>query len=113
MSRVPQKGVNVKVLRFDPSVDKEPKYQTYEVPLNSLMSVLDVLDYIYENLDSTLAYNSHAACHSSICGNCMMVINGKASLACKTPATGDITVEPPPKFKTIRDLVWAKGGEQE
>lgn len=111
MTLMPQRTIKAKIFRFDPSVDKEHRYQTYDVPLNSLMSVLDVLDYIYDNLDSSLAYNSHAACHSSICGNCMVVVNGKASLACKTIVTEDITVEPAPKFTIVRDLVWEKGGE--
>jgi succinate dehydrogenase/fumarate reductase iron-sulfur protein len=106
-----QKKIKVKVFRFDPSVGHEPFYNTYEVPLNSRMSVLDILDYIYENLDGSLAYYNHSACHSGICGRCMLIVNGKASLACQTMVTTNITVEPPQKFKIIRDLVWTNGGK--
>jgi len=111
MEQTSQKNIKVKVYRFDPSIDESPRYDTFEVPLNSRMSVMDVLDYIYENLDSSMAYYSHSACHQGLCGRCVMLINGKASLACKTIVTENITVEPPPKFTVIRDLFWTKGSK--
>jgi len=80
-----QKKIKVKVFRFDPTVEKEPHYETYEVPLTEGMSVLDILDYIYENIDSSLAYYDHAACRHGICGGCAVVVNGKTCLACQTP----------------------------
>ncbi|MFQ5710853.1 MAG: 2Fe-2S iron-sulfur cluster-binding protein [Candidatus Geothermarchaeales archaeon] len=101
-----EKTVKIRILRFTPSVDKEPHHQTYGVPIVSGMSVLDVLDYIYNNLDSTLAYYSHAACHRGICGRCTLLINGKASLACQTAISEDTTIEPLPKIKVVRDLVY-------
>ncbi len=52
--------IKVKVFRFDPSVDKEPYYKTYEVPFEEGLSAMDCLDYIYQNLDGTLAYYDHA-----------------------------------------------------
>ena len=98
--------IKVRVFRFDPSVDKEPRYEVYEVPVDGESSVLDVLDYIYNNIDHTLAYYSHTACKRGICGRCMLMVNGKASLACQTIASEDLTIEPPPKFKVVRDLVY-------
>ena len=44
-----EKFINVKVFRFDPSVDKEPRYQTYQVPFEKGMSAMSALDYIYQN----------------------------------------------------------------
>lgn len=101
-----QKNIKVKVFRFDPTVEKGPHYQTFEVPLIEGMNVLDVLDYVYENIDSSLAYHDHAACRHGICGGCTLVVNGEASLACQTPVSEDIVIEPPSKFKIIRDLVY-------
>ena len=48
----------VKIKRFDPALDKEPRYQTYEVPAEGWMKhkVVDTLRYIYENIDPTLAF---------------------------------------------------------
>lgn len=106
-----EKNVRVTVARFDPSVDEKQYYQTYEVPIIKGMSVLDVLDYIYENLDGSLAYYAHAACQQGICRRCTLVINGKPSLMCQTLVEGNITLEPPSKFEVVRDLVYKKGSK--
>jgi len=110
---VEKKIIKVKVFRFNPSVDKKPHYEVYEVPVDGESSVLDVLDYIYDNIDHTLAYYSHTACKRGVCGRCTLMVNGKASLACQTAASGDLTIEPPQKFKVVRDLVYTteKGSE--
>ena len=106
-----QKMIQVTVARFDPDVDEGPHDQTYQVPLPEHTCVLDVLDYIYENLDGTLAYYDHAACQHAICRRCVVLVNGESSLMCQTLVHGDITLAPPPKFKVVRDLVYARGGE--
>ncbi|MEM3697758.1 MAG: 2Fe-2S iron-sulfur cluster-binding protein [Candidatus Bathyarchaeia archaeon] len=101
-----EKNFEVKILRFNPDVDDKPYYTIYKVPLEDGMSLMDVLDYIYKNVDSTLAYYSHTACRRGVCGRCTLMINGKASLACQTIVQGDVTIEPPSKFQVIRDLVY-------
>ena len=55
------------------------RYDTYEVPLpaDGSCSVMDVLDYIYEHLDGTLAYYRHSVCNQGICGRCGVRANGK------------------------------------
>jgi succinate dehydrogenase/fumarate reductase-like Fe-S protein len=105
-----KRTVKVTVARFDPTVDAEPYMQTYEVPLAERMCVLEALDFIYETLDGTLAYYDHAACQQGICRRCTLVVNGEPSLICQTPVEGDITVEPPPKLRVVRDLVYERGG---
>ena len=97
--------IKVRVARFDPAVDSSPHYQTYEMPLEPRMTVMDVLDYIYENLDSSLAYHSHTSCHRRICARCNVTINNKAGLSCHTEVNGDLTIDPLPRFKVVRDLV--------
>ena len=97
----------VKVPRFDPSKDKRIRYQTYRVPIQFGMSILDALEYIYENLDTSLGYYGHAACRRGVCGRCTLIINGKASLACQTLMSMKVTIEPPGKFKVIRDLAYS------
>jgi succinate dehydrogenase/fumarate reductase-like Fe-S protein len=99
------KTIRVKVLRFDPSVDEAPRYQTYEVPFEEGMSVMNVLDYIYQHLDGTLAYYDHAACSLGICGRCTAKINGRPGLLCQTLVTGDVTVEPISEDHVLKDLV--------
>jgi len=105
VSEMGKDTIKVRIARFDPAVDGSPHYQTYEVPLSPRMTVMDALDYIYENLDPSLAYHSHTSCHRRICARCNVTINNKAGLSCHTEVNKDITVEPLPRFKVIRDLV--------
>jgi fumarate reductase iron-sulfur subunit len=102
--------VRVTVSRHDPVTGEEPYDQTYEVPVVKGMSVLDALDYIYENLDSSVAYFDHAACQQSICRRCTLAINGKPALMCQTLVEGDLTLKPLSKFPLIRDLVYRERG---
>jgi len=105
VNKLERKTIKVKISRFDPSVDSSSRYQTYEVPFEPKMTVMDVLDYIYENLDPTIAYHSHTSCHRRICARCNLTINKKPGLSCYTEVNGDMTIEPLPRFKVIRDLV--------
>ncbi len=104
------KTIAVKVFRFDPSMDKEPYYKSYEVLFEPGMSAMDALDYIYQNLDSGIAYYDHAGCSLGICARCTGKINGKPGLMCQTVIQGDITLEPVSTSKVIKDLVVQRGG---
>jgi len=97
--------VRLKVFRYDPSKDVKPRYEVYEIPFTEGMRVLDLLNYVRENIDETLAYRWE--CRAGQCGSCALMINGKAGLACQTVVSGgeEITVEPLPIFPVIRDLV--------
>jgi len=109
---MPDKTIRVKVFRFDPSADREPWYQAYQVPFEDGMSALNALDYIYQNLDGTLAYYDHAACGLGICARCTGVINGKPGLFCQTVLRGDVTLEPISKTRVVKDLVVRPGEEE-
>jgi fumarate reductase iron-sulfur subunit len=106
-----QEMIKVKVFRLDPSVDKEPRYETYEVPWAEGLSAMNALDYIYQSLDSTLAYYDHAGCDLGICGQCTGRINGKPGLFCQTPIRGETTLEPISRDRVLRDLVTMKSAE--
>ncbi len=99
--------IDVKVFRFDPSVDDQPYYKTYEVPWEFNMSAMSALDFIYQNLDSTLAYYDHAGCDLGICARCTGRINGKPGLFCQTAVKGDIILEPRKKDRVLKDLITA------
>ena len=103
-----EKKITARVYRLDPSADKESHYQEYEVPFEDGMSAMDVLDYIYQNLDSTLAYYDHAGCALGICARCTGRINGKAGLFCQVPVAGDVTLEPAAPSRVLKDLVCEK-----
>lgn len=99
----------VTVFRFEPGSDKEPHYQSYEVPFEKGMSALNALDYIYQNLDGTVAYHDHAGCGLGICTRCKALINGKPGLLCQAIIVGNILLEPVSKTRVIRDLVTRVG----
>jgi len=104
-----ERNIDVKVFRFDPSVDKEPRYQSYEVPYQEGMSAMNALDYIYQNLDGTVAYYDHAGCGLGICGKCSAKIDGSAKLLCQTLIQGDTTLEPTSASRVIKDIVSKRG----
>ena len=103
-----EKKISARVFRLDPSVDKESRYQDYEVPFEEGMSAMDVLDYIYQNLDSTLAYYDHAGCALGICARCTGRINGKVGLFCQVLVSGDVTLDPISSERVLKDLVCEK-----
>lgn len=103
-----EKSIKIKVFRFDPSREKEPHYESYQVPFEKGMSAMSALDYIYQNLDSTIAYYDHAGCDLGICARCTGVINGKPGLFCQTILEGDATLEPMPQAAVVKDLVAKK-----
>ncbi len=94
--------IRVKLLRWFPE-EKQEFYQSYVVPREQGMSVMDVLKYIQYNLDSSLTF--YCSCKVGLCGGCTVRVNGKAILACAMPVReSDLTIEPMRK-KGARDLI--------
>lgn len=102
--------ITVRVFRFDPALDSKPRFQEYRVPLEPGMSAMDILDYIYENLDGSISYYDHSGCSLGICAKCTAVINGRPGLLCQTPVSADVTIEPVSRRKVIKDLVVERTG---
>lgn len=108
MITISEQTAKLKVFRYDPSKEEEPRYDSYEVPIEGKMSVLNTLEYIYRNIDSTLAFYSHSTCQGqNICKMCSMKVKGEPCLACQTVVEPgeEITVEPVRKDRAYRDLV--------
>jgi len=95
--------VHATILRYDPGLDKEPHYETFEVPYEPYMRVLDVLERIVEDQGVSLAYRWF--CGVKKCGSCGMMVNGRPVLACWEPAQREMVIEPLPNYTVIRDLV--------
>ncbi len=102
------KNLKIAVFRFDATVDSKPYYRTYDVPFSDGMSAMSALDYIYQNLDSTLAYYEHAGCDLGICARCIGKINGKPGLLCQTLINENVTLEPVSDKNVLKDLVMKK-----
>lgn len=96
-----------KIQRFDPKVDKSPRYEEFQVETEENMSVLGLVKHIHDNMDRTLAYRN-VGCYLGVCIGCLMNINGKNLRACSiTVRPGDeVMIEPAKKgYIVIRDLV--------
>jgi len=96
------------VYRFDPAVDKEPRYQEYMVEAEPTDKILDCLNKIRWEQDPTLSYRS--SCAHGICGSDALMINGRIELACQKlvrdfKTANNFVIEPLPLFKVIKDLV--------
>jgi succinate dehydrogenase / fumarate reductase iron-sulfur subunit len=101
-----RKVCHLRIQRFDPKTDDEPRYESFSVPLTPAMTVLDALYQVLDHQDGTLTFRS--SCRSSICGSCAMFINGHQRLACNTQISklgNCVTVGPLPHLPVIRDLV--------
>lgn len=101
--------VKFKVKRFNPEVDSKPKWSEYEVEIEPTDRVLDGLNYIKWNLDSSLTYRK--SCAHGICGSDALMVNGRNRLACKflmkqaLSESKVISVEPLRGLPIVKDLV--------
>lgn len=100
--------VTVKILRYNPEVSEEAKWESYQVTAEPTDRVLDALHKIKWDLDGTLTFRR--SCAHGVCGSDAMRINGKNRLACKTlikdvNPSKPITVEPIKGLPVLKDLV--------
>ena len=100
-------SIRLRVSRYRPETDSEPQWQEYDVPLRKEWTVLDGLNHVKNEVDTTLSFRW--SCRMGICGSCGMTVDGEPKLTCATflsdYAPGPVTVEPLANFPVIRDLV--------
>ena len=73
--------VKFKIFRFDPETDKKPRYDFFAVETDLNERILDCLNKIRWEQDSSLAYRM--SCAHGICGSDGLTINGSPALACQ------------------------------
>ena len=97
----------VNIYRWDPSTGENPRIDTYEVDMDNCPSkVLDLLNKIKNEIDSSIAYRR--SCAHGVCGSCAMNMDGKNGLACTKPHSeikGDINIYPLPHLRVQKDLI--------
>jgi fumarate reductase iron-sulfur subunit len=101
-----QRELELEVMRYDPEKDQVPWFQKYSVSCEEDWAILDALNYVKENIDTTLSYRW--SCHMMVCGSCGMMVNGEPSLTCKTfirDLPDKVRIEPLENFPIERDLV--------
>jgi succinate dehydrogenase / fumarate reductase iron-sulfur subunit len=100
--------VKLRIFRFDPQKDEEPRYEIFSVEAQPTDRLLDLLNKVRWEQDSSLAYRM--SCAHGICGSDGMTINGTSALACQKlvkdyDCTKEILIEPLQFFPVIKDLV--------
>jgi fumarate reductase iron-sulfur subunit len=100
-------SIRLKVARYRPETDSEPGWQEYDVPLRKEWTVLDGLNHVKNEVDTTLSFRW--SCRMGICGSCGMNVDGEPKLTCgaflSDYAPGPVRVEPLANFPVVRDLV--------
>ncbi|MDR0746737.1 MAG: 4Fe-4S dicluster domain-containing protein [Helicobacteraceae bacterium] len=102
--------VTFNIFRFNAQFDYTPRYQSYQLEVRENEVILDVLNRIKEDIDSTISYRR--SCRHGICGSCAVKVNNKAVLACKenvyklVETFGDaLVVDPLDRRLAIKDLI--------
>ncbi len=100
--------IKLKVFRYDPEKDEKPYYQNFEVEADPTERLLDCLNKIRWEQDSTLSFRM--SCGHGICGSDGMRVNGISALPCQKLAKDfkegeEILIEPLAVFRVIKDLV--------
>lgn len=103
--------IRVKVLRYNPDEDGPARYETYAMPLEGGAIVLDALNYIASEIDSTLAFS--CGCRYGYCGVCAIGINGQPDLPCRRIVEDGMVLEPLANLPVVRDLVVERGDYDE
>src|SRR5215471_7681844 len=94
--------ISVRLRRFDPAAGGAA-FQDFQVPYRKWMRVLDVLNWIAENVATDLAFRWF--CGSKMCGTCAVRMNGREVLACWEAVEPSMTIEPLRNLPVIRDLL--------
>lgn len=98
--------VRVRLYRLDPGLDREPRYESYEVPYTPRMRIMDALDYIHEH--EAVDFGYRWLCGTKKCGTCAVNVNGSPKLACWEEAEPEMTIEPLNNLPPVRDLVTSR-----
>ena len=96
-----------KIFRFDPRTEKKHHFQAYQLEANPVDKILDCLNRIRWEQDTSLAYRM--SCAHGVCGSDAMRIDGVCALACqrliKDYSNDPILIEPLPHFPVLKDLM--------
>ena len=87
-----KKKINVSCSVFTGTSNDHMALKDFEVEVEGEATVLNVLEVLYEKCDADFAFYSF--CRQGLCGGCLVEVNGKRVMACKTPAEDNMTILP-------------------
>jgi succinate dehydrogenase / fumarate reductase iron-sulfur subunit len=106
MTEVATRTITLRIRRFNPEIDSEPHWETYQVPALPTDRVLNLLHHVKWEIDGSLTFRR--SCAHGVCGSDAMRINGVNRLACKVlvrDLPDEISVEPIKGLPLEKDLV--------
>jgi succinate dehydrogenase / fumarate reductase iron-sulfur subunit len=92
------------IYRFDPDIGGDPRFDTFQLDLDKGDTVLSALIKVYEKYDPSLCFRF--ACGKVKCGECSIMVNKLACLACDKFIEPEMIIEPLPNLPIIKDLVF-------
>ncbi len=98
--------VTLKIQRFNPEVDRTPRWEEFQVEVEPTDRLLDALQCVKWHQDGTLAFRR--SCAHGVCGSDAMTINHVNRLACKVliqDLGAHVTIEPLRGFPVVKDLI--------
>jgi succinate dehydrogenase / fumarate reductase iron-sulfur subunit len=100
--------ISLKIYRCNPETDTQPHYDTFTVEAEPNERILDCLNRIRWEQDSTLAFRM--SCAHGICGSDGLTINEQSALACQKLVkdydyTKTLLIEPLRYFDVVKDLI--------
>jgi len=100
--------VTLKVFRFNPESDSKPHYDTFNIEAEPNERILDCLNRIRWQQDSTLSFRM--SCAHGICGSDGLTINNQSALACQKlvkdyDCSKEVLIEPLHYFEVVKDLI--------
>ena len=101
-------NVTLMVYRFSPEKDTEPHCDVFNVEAEPNDRILDCLNKIRWQQDSSLSFRM--SCAHGICGSDGLTINGQSALACQKLVKdydyrNELLIEPLKSFEVVKDLI--------
>lgn len=110
VNSVTTQKVLLKVFRFNSETDYLPYYQEISLEVTSEEVILDILNRIKWEIDSSFTYRR--SCRHGICGVCAIKVNGKSVLACKSRMNelidlfgNELVIDPLSTKRAVKDLI--------
>jgi fumarate reductase iron-sulfur subunit len=101
------KVIRLSIRRSNPGFGEPPYDSIYEMEADRDMTILEILNQIYNHMDPTLAYRRYR-CGRRLCRSCEVKLDGKTVRGCDTLLTPgkSYRLEPARTTSLIRDLVF-------
>lgn len=98
-------NVSITIYRYTADGKSKPRYDTYKIPIIGKTTILQALQYIYEEIDPTVGFRQYC-CGVQYCNSCRILVDGHPVHAClKVIEKEAYLLEPLKGYEIIKDLI--------